>query len=627
LDPVTTALAPSQPTPAAAATARKDLSVAAQDRLRRYVLLGTGAMLFLNNGTSSALAVAGILDRDLLLAFLPGVIVGPLVWWLIVVRRNLSTAVSVFATYLCLNYGSMALQVTGWKLFATPWPLVPPLIGLYLGGRRLGAILTLAMTLCAVCAVTLRWLGVGLTTIVLPNLETPSGAMVSAMGAVIVLLHMLLFELSRARTQRDLDAALVELDAQEQTLKTLVESASDAILLLDTDYRVLAANAAAGRLAGALGGEKRELVGQSFLVLVAPATQALWRSRFEACSETARERMEDVVEVGGDQVHVETSIHRVMAADHLVGFTLFARDISERRHAEAALQRLRGQLLAASRHAGRAEVAAGVLHHVGNALNSINVSVGHVDAIAHELRIDGLRKTIDLLSSHAQAIESAMGARGQKALAFARALVDGLEGQRRELLAEAQNLHQRLGHVGTILAAQEKYAHARDVYEEIDLDELLRGALTLDEGWEGSAIDVGFQVAADARRIVSDKHKLLQILVTLLDNARDALRARTGDVREVRITAELRGDESVVLAVSDSGQGIAPEQRASIFSHGFTTKESGSGFALHSAALLASELGGRLTFESAGEGQGATFVLELPRDGARARAKRRELAA
>jgi two-component system NtrC family sensor kinase len=58
--------------------------------------------------------------------------------------------------------------------------------------------------------------------------------------------------------------------------------------------------------------------------------------------------------------------------------------------------------------------------------------------------------------------------------------------------------------------------------------------------------------------------------------------------------------------------GIAPENLTRIFSHGFTTRTDGHGFGLHSAALAAQQMGGRLTAQSDGPGRGATFTLELP---------------
>ncbi|HEX4141012.1 MAG TPA: ATP-binding protein, partial [Candidatus Methylacidiphilales bacterium] len=68
----------------------------------------------------------------------------------------------------------------------------------------------------------------------------------------------------------------------------------------------------------------------------------------------------------------------------------------------------------------------------------------------------------------------------------------------------------------------------------------------------------------------------------------------------------------VRISVIDNGVGIAPENMGLLFRHGFTTRESGHGFGLHSGALAARELGGNLRAESAGSGLGAAFVLELP---------------
>jgi signal transduction histidine kinase len=66
------------------------------------------------------------------------------------------------------------------------------------------------------------------------------------------------------------------------------------------------------------------------------------------------------------------------------------------------------------------------------------------------------------------------------------------------------------------------------------------------------------------------------------------------------------------IAVIDNGVGIAPDVMERLFSHGFTTRKSGHGFGLHSAALAAGELGGSLTASSDGQGRGATFQLTLP---------------
>jgi signal transduction histidine kinase len=75
----------------------------------------------------------------------------------------------------------------------------------------------------------------------------------------------------------------------------------------------------------------------------------------------------------------------------------------------------------------------------------------------------------------------------------------------------------------------------------------------------------------------------------------------------------LNGNDMVKIAVMDNGIGIPPENLTRIFEHGFTTRKEGHGFGLHNGALVAKELGGKLTAHSDGPGKGATFVLALPR--------------
>jgi signal transduction histidine kinase len=69
---------------------------------------------------------------------------------------------------------------------------------------------------------------------------------------------------------------------------------------------------------------------------------------------------------------------------------------------------------------------------------------------------------------------------------------------------------------------------------------------------------------------------------------------------------------NVHIVVADNGIGISPENLTRIFAHGFTTREEGHGFGLHSGALAAHAMGGSLSAASAGTDQGATFTLELP---------------
>ena len=108
-----------------------------------------------------------------------------------------------------------------------------------------------------------------------------------------------------------------------------------------------------------------------------------------------------------------------------------------------------------------------------------------------------------------------------------------------------------------------------------------------------------------------DKHKVLQILINLLRNAKHAVEDAARPDPRIGISVDHAGDR-VRIAVTDNGVGIAPQHLTSVFRHGFTTKKNGHGFGLHSGANAAKEMGGSLTARSAGTGLGATFTLELP---------------
>src|SRR6185369_14737481 len=105
--------------------------------------------------------------------------------------------------------------------------------------------------------------------------------------------------------------------------------------------------------------------------------------------------------------------------------------------------------------------------------------------------------------------------------------------------------------------------------------------------------------------------KVMQILINLVRNAKYACdESGRADKRIiVRITNTGPG---VRIAIVDNGVGIPAENLVRIFNHGFTTRQTGHGFGLHSGALAASEIGGSLTVHSDGPDRGATFILELP---------------
>ena len=107
------------------------------------------------------------------------------------------------------------------------------------------------------------------------------------------------------------------------------------------------------------------------------------------------------------------------------------------------------------------------------------------------------------------------------------------------------------------------------------------------------------------------------VAIKALTGAHGLLAVATSPWLAVTVTASV-DTGSLVLAVEDTGGGIAPESLLKIFSAGFTTKPKGHGYGLHSSALAAEQLGGTLRCSSEGLGRGAMFILRVPTEPGRA---------
>ena len=109
-----------------------------------------------------------------------------------------------------------------------------------------------------------------------------------------------------------------------------------------------------------------------------------------------------------------------------------------------------------------------------------------------------------------------------------------------------------------------------------------------------------------------DKHKVLQILLNLISNAKYACAASKSKARIITLRIFPTGSDRLSLQVVDNGIGIPSENLPRIFQTGFTTRKTGHGLGLHNGSLVAHELGGSLSVLSDGPGRGSTFTLELP---------------
>ena len=315
----------------------------------------------------------------------------------------------------------------------------------------------------------------------------------------------------------------------------------------------------------------------------------------------------------------EKVIHKrgevVMAADGRGAAKVFgtSQDITERKRAEEELKNMHKMLLDTSRQAGMAEVATGVLHNVGNVLNSMNVSATLTQDILRNSKTASLVRTAGLLEEHSTDLAEFLTSHPQGRLVpgFVVKLAHLLDDENQKLLKESTALSKNVDHVKEIIAMQQTYARVSGLVETVQVNDLVEDALRMNT----SALDRhGVETIRDyapVPPIPVEKHKVLQILVNLIRNAKYAC-DESGRADKRMIMRSANGDGRVRISIIDNGVGIPPENLTRIFGHGFTTRKDGHGFGLHSAANAAKEMGGQLSVHSDGPGRGASFTLELP---------------
>jgi signal transduction histidine kinase len=262
---------------------------------------------------------------------------------------------------------------------------------------------------------------------------------------------------------------------------------------------------------------------------------------------------------------------------------------------------------------GMAEVATNVLHDVGNALTSIVVDTGLMRQSISSSRLGRLKLVSALLEEHRNNLPRffARDPRGNHLVDYLSVLALELTQEQSALQGTLEDMNKNVSRVRAIIQMQQTYATSTLLPEDCELEELLDDAQRLHQGALERA---GIQVTREVKplpRVKVDRYKVLQILFNLLSNACHALEAKAPGDRRLEIRLEPRGGW-VRIQVMDSGVGIAPEVKPRLFNQGFTTREDGQGIGLHSSALAAQLLGGRLTLESEGRDKGATATLELP---------------
>ncbi|VVC75417.1 Sensor protein FixL [Aquicella siphonis] len=292
-----------------------------------------------------------------------------------------------------------------------------------------------------------------------------------------------------------------------------------------------------------------------------------------------------------------------------------AMDITKRKIAEEEVSSLQRQLMTSARRAGMADVATSILHNVGNVLNSVNVSINLISEYIKESDIHKLLKVERMMMENEANIAEYLtqNEKGKLIPKYLLVYTEKLQDNVEKVRIELRNLTEQIGHIKTITEMQKSLSGVSGVVEKVYLPESIDTAIKMcgnNIEKSGIAIIKNFE---EMPFICTDNSKLIQILVNLINNAKDALLADSSvKKKSIIISIKKISHEFLSLQVKDNGIGIEYKNLTKIFSFGFTTKTTGHGFGLHSSALAAKELGGKLEAHSDGPRQGALFELTLP---------------
>jgi PAS domain S-box-containing protein len=414
----------------------------------------------------------------------------------------------------------------------------------------------------------------------------------------------------------ELKRAESELNQERRLLCALMEKSNDCIYFKDAQSRFIRCSAKFAKLFNVQS--PNDLIGRSDADFFAPEHAGVAFADEQNIIRGGKAVLGKMEKETWPDGHVTWALTSKWPLWNETGETIgtfgISKDVTAMKETEAQLERVHKQLLDASLQAGMAEVATSVLHNVGNVLNSINVSTSLIADTLGNSKVANLARAVALMRAHEADLGNflAQDPKGKQVLDYLGNLAANLQQEREDSLREVSGLVNNVNHIKEIVAMQQGYVKAMGVAELVKVTDLVADALHLNEGaMNRHHIKVAREFAA-VPPILAEKHKVLQILVNLIRNAKSA--CGESDRPEKLMTLRITGDENAVqISVSDNGVGIPPENLTRIFNHGFTTRKDGHGFGLHNSAIAAKEMGGSLAVFSAGAGQGATFTLELPR--------------
>lgn len=371
--------------------------------------------------------------------------------------------------------------------------------------------------------------------------------------------------------------------AQEAHLRSILETAPDAIVVIDERGRMLSFSASAERM---FGYSEDEVLGENVSMLMPSPDRERHDGYLERYMQTGERRIIGIGRVltarhrDGTTFPIELSVGEARIGNDRV-FTGFIRDLTERQQAELRVHDLQSVLAHVQRVSEMGTLATSLAHELNQPLtaiaNYVETARDMLQDVPDEEILAIIREALDECASQS--------VRAGQIVRRLRDFISRGESERR-----IESLH-RLVTEASALA--------------------LVGA-----GEQQLEVDVRLDPRAD--RILVDRIQIQQVLLNLIRNAIEAME-ETQDPR-LLIHSEKEPGGLVRITVADSGPGLAPDVAANLFEPFQTTKQTGMGLGLSISATIVSAHGGRIWAEPSKLGGTAFHFTIIDADSEEAKA-------
>lgn len=418
------------------------------------------------------------------------------------------------------------------------------------------------------------------------------------------------------KTIHELERKDLQIKQSEERFRLLVDGCIDyAIMFLDLNGNITTWNSGAERI---YGYSADEVIGKHVSIFYSNTEieNSLPTHELHTVVNQGRCEVEGLrIRKNGEQFWVNAIITALYDdRNTLIGYAKITRDLTERKKSEKKLAKLNQQLLISAKQAGMSEVANAVLHNIGNVLNSMNTSIMLVNNnITQSASFKTLKLALDLLDEHSHNLIDYL-TKDEKGKIIPGALleiINVIDEEYAIITNEMEKLKKHTQFVADIIVQQQAFSGSSIILEKTSIEKIAEYAII---NILSNSKNINIKKDFDKIPLLrTDKYKILQIIICLLQNAKDALLASDKPDKLIEFSIKILTSSTIRITIEDNGTGIKPENMNKIFSLGFTTKPQGHGCGLHNSALLARELGGKLQSKSKGEGVGSIFILDLPK--------------